>query len=221
MAVPSPDVREATTTRGATAWRPAAVVLGVLLLLLGGLLVRATRPGPTHAAGIYSQWTNLMYGVLAPHTIDIWTGRRGIQVPYAYNQRAMGMLSGVYIEGDTNTRLQHMMSDLSTINNQLDLMLSTTLQETNRVKQQSDARYVRTVIRQDILAPLSGARSSSAIQPLAQVTSDDRALAMTPQLCRIAATVELRTHQRFYQGNVPAGLRSDLFAACAQDQVAP
>ena len=193
----------------------------VLVLLLAVLLVRATRPGPTHAAGIYSQWANLMYAALAPNTIGIWNGPIGIASgPYASNQRAMGLLSGVNLTGDTDAQLQHMTSNLMTINNQLDLMLSTTLQETNRVKEQSDARYVRTVIRQDILVPLSGGRSSSDL-PLPQLMSDDRALAMTPHLCRIAATVELRARQRFYQGGVTTRLSADLLAACAQSQELP
>jgi len=203
------------------AWRRASLALAVLVLLLVGLLVRATRPGPTHAAGIYSQWATLMYGALAPNTIGIWNGPIGIaRGPYAFNQRAMGMLSGVNITGDTDAQLQYMTSDLMTINQQLDLMLSSTLQETNRVKQQSDARYVRTVIRQDILVPLSGGRSSGDL-PLPQMMSDDRALAMTPHLCRIAATVEVRALQRFYQGGAASRVSADLFAACAQHQESP
>jgi hypothetical protein len=80
---------------------------------------------------------------------------------------------------------------------------------------------LRTVIRQNILAPLSGLRTSTGIEPPQPITSDDRALATTSQLCRIAATVELQARQRFVNGGVPAGVRHELFAACAQGRGLP
>jgi hypothetical protein len=202
-------------------WRIVFAALAIAVVVLSGALYRATRDAPTHAAESYYQWAVQLYeqGSANP---EVWKRAATIaQVPYAANKEADGVITGLELTHNPNQDYQRLMTYLMSIGHDLDIMYTSALSDRKQKDLRADGKYIRQVVRRDILQPLGGATPSGGPRVPALPGTDTQALAMTHRLCEIAATVKLRSYARFYAGGIPAGTRADLQSACAHGYTFP
>jgi hypothetical protein len=199
--------------------RSLIAALTIATVVLGGALYRSTRPAPSNAVGVYSEWVALMDMGLAPNS-GAWATRYGIaEGPYAANKSAETMLAGVSLGGNRDTKLRHLTDYLAGINHDLDLMLSSTLSDRSTVALHRDARYVRSTLRNDVLTPLVGRGHTPYVLDRLP-TTDAAAEAMSVQVCKAEVAVLVREYARFFSSG-PYESRTQMLNDCAQGDPIP